>query len=148
MRRKQNKYYLAALRRKNELFCGVNQWGLVGVALALLFCFMIGKAATPHGSVVADLAKVSHSTPLPGALREDAIRVVLTRDSRVYFRNQLVTLEDLPDEIRKQVQNGAEKKVYVSADARAKYGDVSRVLAEIRLAGIGNVAFRTETLQR
>jgi biopolymer transport protein ExbD len=45
--------------------------------------------------------------------------------------------------LREGVREGSERKVYLRADARAKYGEVKAVLDQIRLAGIENVAFMT-----
>jgi len=53
-------------------------------------------------------------------------------------------LVDLANEIREGARNGAEKRVYLVADARAKYGDTMAVLVQIRLAGIESVSFLTE----
>jgi biopolymer transport protein ExbD len=53
----------------------------------------------------------------------------------------------MPDKIREGLKNGAEKKVYMRADARARYVDVKQVLIEIRQAGIENVCLLAEKLQ-
>ena len=81
---------------------------------------------------------------MPGALKEDALRVMVTRDGQVYLCDSHLMYGDLTDEIRERVRNGAEKKVYLAVDARAKYGDAKAVLDQIRMAGIGNVSFLTE----
>jgi biopolymer transport protein ExbD len=49
----------------------------------------------------------------------------------------------MPDKIREGLKNGAEKKVYMRADARARYVDVKQILVEIRQAGIENICFLT-----
>jgi hypothetical protein len=47
--------------------------------------------------------------------------------------------------IRKaEVSNGADRKIHIRADARAKYGTVKRVLNEISKARIENVCFFAE----
>jgi biopolymer transport protein ExbD len=81
---------------------------------------------------------------MPGALKEDALKVVVTRDGTIYFREHRIALEDLPNEIREGLRSGAERKVYIAVDARAKFGDVPAVLDKIRLAGVEKVAFLTE----
>ena len=80
---------------------------------------------------------------MPKARREDAIRLSVTSDGSLYFRDQRVAAYEIPDLIREGVRNGAEKKVYVSADARAKYGRVLQVLDGIQLAGVEKVCFIT-----
>jgi len=84
---------------------------------------------------------------MPRAVREDALSVAVTRDGKIYFRNVPISAKNLPDRIREGLKNGAEKKVYLRADARARYGDVKQALIEIRQAGIDNVCFLAEKLQ-
>ena len=91
--------------------------------------------SAPHHSLPVDLAVVSHSVPLPDARQEDAIIVVVTRDGTVYFRNYKTTLNDLPGAIKGAVREGARRKVYVRADARARYADVEAAIGAIRQAG-------------
>ena len=81
---------------------------------------------------------------MPAALREDALKVVITRDGSIYFRERRIAIEDLANEIREGLRTGAERKVYIAVDARAKYGAVPAVLDKIRLAGVEKVAFLTE----
>jgi len=54
-----------------------------------------------------------------------------------------VHYDDLPSVIQEAVRHGAERKVYVKADARARYSNVEVVMDAIRLAGITNVVFLT-----
>ena len=145
MRRTQTNFHLAALRRRNELFCKVDAWGFLSVTLVLLLTFMVGTGIAPHHFAAVDLPTSVHSVRLPRAIKEDALRVFVWRDGKVYLGHSQVARGDLTEMIREGVRSGAEKKVYVSADARAKYGSVSAVLEEIRLSGIENVAFLTSS---
>jgi biopolymer transport protein TolR len=117
-------------------------WGFVSIMLALLFMFLPITPDAPR-LVSVDLPPAYHSTSMPGALREDAMQISVTRDGKVYFRNDQIMLQNLPEEILKGVQNGAEKRIYLQVDARAKYGDAIAVLAQIRLAGIERVSVLT-----
>lgn len=121
-------------------------WGFVSVMLAILAWIWFG--GLPHPPYVygdtGDRAVAEHSTPEPGALKEDAILISITSDGTIYFRNHRIRREDLPNEIGEAVRNGAEKKIYLSADARAKYGRTTQVLEQIRIAGIENVSFLTQ----
>jgi len=136
-------FKLSALKRKNELLCRINMWGFVSVMLVLLFLLM-PWTVVDGGRPAADLVSVRHSTRMLAALREDALQVVVTRDGRLYFREHHIALEDLPNEIREGLKNGAERKVYIAVDARAKYGDVPPILDKIRLAGVEKIAFLTQ----
>ena len=108
--------------------------------------FLVCPPIVTHGSGV-DLPRTWYAGPMPRAVREDALSVPVTRDGKIYFRNVPISAKDLPDKIREGLKNGAEKKVYLRADTRARYGDVKQALIEIRQAGIENVCFLTEKLQ-
>jgi biopolymer transport protein ExbD len=139
----QPQFKLSALRRKNDLLCQINMWGFVSIMLALLFIFLPITTDT-HRSVPVDRATAWHSSPQRGAQKEDAMLVSITRDGNVFFRDQHILRSELANEIRERMRNGAEKKVYLVVDARARYGDAIPVLAQIRFAGIENVNFLTE----
>ncbi len=112
--------------------------------LALLFLLMPG---TPHDrrEPSVDLIVARHSTRMPGALKEDAMQITVGRDGTIFFRDHRIVLAELPNEIREGVQNGAENRIYLKVDARAKYGDAKAVLNQIGLAGLEHVSLLTET---
>jgi biopolymer transport protein ExbD len=140
-------FKLSALRRRNELLCRIDMWGFVSVMLVLLFLLMPWTVVDRRGPA-ADLVGARHSTRMPGALKEDVLKLVITRDGSIYLREHYVTLEDLPNEIREGLRSGAERKVYIAVDARAKYGDVPAVLNKIRLAGVeGRIPHRVRRAQ-
>ena len=73
-------------------------------------------------------------------MRDDAIKIMLVRDGSVFFGNSKIYPDDLPDRIRDAVRNGAEKRIYLELDARARYGDVNALLHQILRSGIENVS--------
>jgi biopolymer transport protein ExbD len=132
-------------KRRSQYICHIDLTGLLSIFLALFFIVEI----LPFGSHVhyyasVDLPTASHPVPLPAARREDSLCVVVTRDGRIFFNNRPVFLDELPDQIRQGIRDGAENRIYVSADARAMYRDVKLVLDNIRLAGVQRVSFFTE----
>ena len=138
---------LAALRRRdqNKLLCRIDLWGFVSVMLALVIMFMSRTWGhdLPRGTV--DLVRIHHSTLMPSALREDSLHIKVQRTGDIYFGDLHISRDELPDRIRDGVKNGAEKKVYISADARARYQAVEEVLNQVRLAGVENVCFLAES---
>lgn len=122
-------------------------WGFVSVMLVLLFMFVPTSTDTPR-QIPVDLPTAYHSTPMPGAIREDAMQVIVERDGRVFFGNHQIVVQDLVEEIHSGIRNGAEERVYLNADARAKYSDVKAVLNQIRMAGIVHVSLLTQNPYR
>ncbi len=127
-------------RRPNQLISTINVAGFAGVMIVLLYLFMPVEYHGQRGAYV-DYPKVGHPVSMPHANREDALVITVSRDDKVFFRNDPVRLDDLPARILEGVKQGAEKKVYIKADARAKYGWVAEVLDNVRSAGIEKIAF-------
>ncbi len=126
-------------KRRPLFYTYLNLWPFVGVMLALLFLFIGDTTPDVQHQPPVDLPSGFHTRAQPKALAEDAIKVYVTRDGRVYFRNTQVQAKSLPALIRGAVQEGAEKKVYLEADARVKYGAAAAVVNEIGKAGIREI---------
>ena len=93
----------------------------------------------------ADRITLQHAKTLPKANREDAIFITITRDGSLYFQNSRVIPDQVPNKIRDAVLNGAEKRIYLVLDARARYGDLNALLPYIQLSGVENVSILAET---
>ena len=79
---------------------------------------------------------------MPGALREDVMKVTIRRDGKVYFGSDQINVIDLPAKVLDRLKDrGVERKVYVVADMRSRWGTVKMVLDGVRSAGIIRVAF-------
>jgi biopolymer transport protein ExbD len=135
--------YRSVMRRRDRLFCQIDLYPLVGTVLLLLIIFMVGQPTPHHHSIFnyVDLPQSTKSTPMPGALKEDALRVFLTRDGSIYFGNSRTAPDDLSRSLREGLRNGAEKRVFLIVDTRARYADVEPVLDAVRLAGIARATF-------
>jgi biopolymer transport protein ExbD/biopolymer transport protein TolR len=133
--------------RPSQFLNGIDFWAFLSVELVLLMIFMV-NAPSPHANrSPVDFAKTEHATPMPGALREDAMLITVSRDGNVYFGANQIRCNDLPASIRESVRRGSEKKVYLKVDARAKYGDAALIIDQIRQAGIHDVGIITEPRQ-
>ena len=111
--------------------------GVAAVFMAILFLLM-----APH-LMVADLPLytarevfANSAAPQPGALREDAISILITRDGRVFFRGQEIDTQQLPASIWESIRGGSEIRVYLYVDLRTKMYDVNKVVEGIHRAGI------------
>jgi biopolymer transport protein ExbD len=126
---------LRAAKRRSAVYADINPMPYLGLCLALLVFMMIATPVPVHG-VGVNLPKAQNATPQRLAVREDAIRVTVTRDGRFFFRNREALPGQLPGLIEEAVREGAEKKIYLVADSRSKYFDVGIAVDEIQLAGI------------
>lgn len=128
--------------RAAGLICRIDVTALASIMFALVALFVLpARFAVDFPRVTVDLAKVSNPVEMGGADREDALVVAITRDGNVWFGRDHVTFENLSAAVQQRVSKGAEHRVYVRADMRARYGGVARILTCVRAAGIERVAF-------
>jgi len=137
------KGFLKSAHRRNELRGGIDLSVATVFFFLLLVMFMV--LPQPHRGVAVDLVVTPHSHKLPGAIRDNAIKIILTRDGSCYFRFQRLNQAALPEMVRNAVRDGAEKRIYLEVDARAKYGDVNALLPQIQKSGIENVSILADS---
>ena len=125
-------------KRRPQFYSYLNLWPFVGVLLALFIMFLMG-GPPPHGDIALDVPSAFHAKAQPKARAEDAMKIYVTRDGRVYFRNYRAEPKSLPFLIRNAMQEGAERKVYLAVDARARYRDAAVVVEQISNAGITEI---------
>jgi biopolymer transport protein ExbD len=136
------KGFLKSANRPNDLYCRIDPLPLFGLSFVLLCAFMTSQPMIT-GSRSLDLFTGSHSHSEAAAKRWDSIHIGITPDGSIYFGHSKVAIDELPNRIRDAVLNGAERKVYLAVDVRARYGDVKTVLAQIQLTGLQNACFLT-----
>ena len=132
--------FLKSANRPNNFYCKFHPAPYLGLAIAL-FCFFMLGAPSSHGGVPVELVKSAHAHSFSLATREDAIRVGITRDDSIYFRNHKVATGDLPNRIHDSVLNGAEKRVYLQVDFRVPYSTSSRLSIRFVLPASKTLAF-------
>jgi len=124
----------------------INVTPMVDVMLVLLIIFMVITPMLQHGHNV-ELAKTTNPEQMPDADKEDAILIAITRDNKVFLNNDLIAPDQLSDKVRDRLSNKTDKRVYVKADARAKYGSVVAVVDNVRSAGVDQLGLLTEQRQ-
>jgi biopolymer transport protein TolR len=135
--------------KPSKLIASINMSGFLSILIVLFYLVQVSEL-TPRCDlcrIAADLPHVSHPTTLRYATREDAMTVTIERDGSVFFGYDRVLGKELPNKVRQGLEGGAEKKVYIRADARAKYGTIKQTLDGIRDAGIENIAFFADQRQ-
>src|SRR5277367_674631 len=120
-------------RPRSKLLARIDATPFVAIFLAILWIMMSPAAVIihPKGKQV-DLAYAASATPQQGAVREDALILSVTRTGDIFFGSTKTSPEDLPGQLRSRMVDDVERRVYIKADARAKYSDVKVVLGLIR----------------
>ena len=135
-----------ALAKRNEgakVNSDINVTPMVDVMLVLLIIFMVITPMLQKG-VSVDLAKVNNPEAMPDADKEDALIVAIMRDGIVYFGKEKITPDQLTEKIKDRLASRTDKRVFVRADARAKFGVVVEVVDNVRAAGVDDLGLLTD----
>ena len=135
-----------ALAKRDEgskVTSDINVTPMVDVMLVLLIIFMVITPMLQKG-VSVDMAKVNNPMPMEDADKEDALLVSITRDNKLYFGSDSITLDNLTSKVKDRLANKPDKRVYVKADMRARFGGVVEVVDAVRAAGVDDLGLLTE----
>jgi biopolymer transport protein TolR len=116
---------------------------MADIMLVLLIIFMVITPMLTKG-VPVDLAKVSNPTDMPNADKDDAVIVAVSASGDIFLLKNKIDISKLTDGVRDLISDKLDKTVFVKSDGRAKYGDVVKVVDEIRSAGVDNVGLLTD----
>ena len=117
----------------------INVVSLIDVMMLLMIIFMI-TAPMMQGGVDVSLPR-AEARPLDA---KRPLVVSITRDGRIYLDEVRVSLREFRGMFRALAEQSGQAGVYLRADQRADYGQVVRVLAIMRAAGVGDVGLVTE----
>ena len=117
----------------------INVTAMVDVAFVLLIVFMI-TAPMMQGGVDVQLPQ-AQVRPLTA---NEGMVVSVNREGRIFIDETPVSYNDFRVTFRSIVAARSPSGVYLRADRRVPYGEVVRVLAVIRTAGISDVGLVAE----
>ena len=121
----------------------INVIPMADIMLVLLIIFMVVTPMLQKGMNV-DLAPVENPRDFPDADKDDAIIIAVMRDGGIFLGVEKVQLADIAVRLRDQLANRLDKTVFVKSDMRAKYGEVVKVVDEVRSAGVDTLGLLTE----
>jgi biopolymer transport protein TolR len=125
---------------RGSLVSQINVTPLVDVMLVLLIIFMVTAPIIQQG-VQVSLPKVK-AAALPG--KEEQFIVSITRGRQIYLNDTQMTADTLTDKLTAIARERPDREVFIRADEQVPYGDVVRMMAAIKAAGIDNVGMVTE----
>jgi len=135
---------MAIAKRSMNVTSNINVTPMVDVMLVLLIIFMVITPMLQKG-VSVDLAKTNNPASMPDADKEDALLVAVTRDGKIFFGSDQVSGADqLTHLVKDRLVNRTDKRVFIKADARARYGNVVDVVDNVRAAGVDQLGLLTE----
>lgn len=117
----------------------INVTSLVDVAFVLLIIFMI-TAPMLQGGVDVQLPR-AEARPLKA---EEGLVVTVDRSGRIFLDQTSVSYDDFRVAFQAVVATRKPSGVYLRADRRVPYGEVIKVLAAIKAAGVRDVGLVAE----
>ena len=135
-----------ALAKRNEgakVNSDINVTPMVDVMLVLLIIFMVITPMLQKG-VSVDMAMVNNPTTMPDADKEDALLVAINREGKVFFGTDPIAVDQLTDKVKDRLSAKTDKRVFIKADRRAKFGWVVEVVDNVRAAGVDQLGLLTE----
>ena len=125
----------------------INVTPMVDVMLVMLIIFMVITPMLQKG-IQVDLAKANNYRQMPDDDKEDAVEVAITRDGKIYLKTSPINLDEITPKVKDLISGRLDKTVYIRSDARAKYGDVVKVVDNVRSAGVDSLGLLTSKIER
>jgi len=107
------------------------------LATFVLFTLSLNKIQ----SVPVNLPQASASAPKDQ--EDSAVIIQLSEGDAAYWNKELIALSEVAPRLAHYKASTATPRVLVTGDDRARYGQVIRVLDQVRLAGIATVTIET-----
>jgi biopolymer transport protein ExbD len=120
---------------------------MADIMLVLLIIFMVVTPMLSKGLSV-ELAKVNNPSDMPDADKDDAVIVGISASGDVFLGSTKSDITQIADQVKDRISNKLDKTVFVKSDGRAKYGDVVKIVDEIRSAGVDNVGLITDRAEQ
>ena len=127
-------------RSQNSSISQINVVPLVDVMLVLLVIFMVAAPILQQGvSVELPQAKA-------GALSGEEEQLVVTIDKKgvVYLNDNAIAIDQLGPKLGAVIRLKPDKQVFLRADRSVPYGEVVRVMAAVKGAGVQSLGMITE----
>lgn len=132
--------------KAGDVMAAPNVIPMADIMLVLLIIFMVVTPMLQKGMTV-DMARVNNPEDMPNADKDDAVVVAVTRDGGIFLGTQKTDLSGIASLVSDQISGRLDKTVFIRSDSRAKYGDVVKLVDEVRAAGVDNVGLLTEKIE-
>jgi len=118
---------------------------LVDMVFLLLIFFMLSTTFIVTPGIKVNLPKSSAEKVTRD---KQEMRVVVTRDNKVFLEKRLVTMPELEQSFRQVAAKNSQVMVIIQADAQAFHGRVVEVMDSAKVAGLSRLAIATTPRER
>lgn len=121
----------------------INVTPLVDVMLVLLIIFMVTAPMLQTG-VDVHLPQAKAQT-IPDD--EGKLILTVTKDKRVFLGKLQIPFDDVEKMLKNNAKLNADKELYLHADRDLLYGDVVKIMAAVKQAGVDKLGMVTDPLE-
>jgi biopolymer transport protein TolR len=121
----------------------INVTPLVDVMLVLLIIFMVTAPMLQTG-VDVNLPQAKAQT-IPDD--EGKLILTVTKDKRVFLGKLQIPWDDVEVQLKNNAKLNADKELYLHADRNLLYGDVVKIMAAVKQAGVDKLGMVTDPLE-
>ncbi|GAB4332722.1 MAG: protein TolR [Desulfobulbaceae bacterium] len=129
---------------RRGLVAEINVTPLVDVMLVLLIIFMVTAPMMTQGLEV----NLPETTAKALRQKEEPLVVSLDRDGKIKLRNVSVSQELLWEQLNAMPEEEKKNPVYLRADKDVAYGEVVRLMSEVKRAGFEKLGMITQPEQK
>jgi biopolymer transport protein TolR len=122
----------------------INVTPLVDVMLVLLVIFMVTAPMMQQG-VQVNLPKADAKSLAP---KEDTLVVSIEKSGKTSINTSEVAPEQLKEKLSSMLAGRAKREVFLKADSAVPYGEVVKIMAQIKGAGVERLGMVTESPER
>ena len=121
----------------------INVTPLVDVMLVLLIIFMVTAPMLQTG-VDVNLPQAKAQT-IPDD--EGKLILTVTKDKRVFLGKLQIQWDEVENTLKNNAKLNADKELYLPADRALLYGDVVKIMAAVKQAGVDKLGMVTDPLE-
>ena len=129
--------------RETGTLSDINVTPLVDVMLVLLIVFMVTAPMLQTG-VDVNLPEAKAQT-IPDD--EGKLILTVTKDKRVFLGKLQIAWDDVEKTLKNNAKLNADKELYLHADRALLYGDVVKIMAAVKQAGVDKLGMVTDPLE-
>ena len=127
----------------DEVMSTINTTPLVDVMLVLLIIFMVTAPMLQTG-VDVNLPQAKAQT-IPDD--EGKLILTVTKDKRVFLGKLQIQWDDVEKTLKNNAKLNADHELYLHADKDLPYGEVVKVMAAVKQAGVDKLGMVTDPLE-